>query len=66
MHTIEVLGAHGSLGANEDCVSFKIGKNILIDAGNVLHALGDQINEIEHVFISHAHFDHIRDLPFMI
>ena len=66
MHTIEVLGAHGSLGANEDCVSFKIGKNILIDAGNVLHALGDQVNEIEHVFISHAHFDHIRDLPFMI
>ena len=63
---IKVLGASGSLDKNHECISFLIAKNIAIDAGNLMRPLGKDSNNIEHVFLTHAHFDHIRDLPFLI
>ncbi|QCU90339.1 HD domain-containing phosphohydrolase [Thiomicrorhabdus sediminis] len=63
---IEVLGAHGSASSTEHCCSFKLGKHILVDAGHVVVPLGDDCANIEHVLLTHAHFDHIRDLPFMV
>lgn len=63
---IKVLGASGSLGRNQECTSFLIADNIIIDAGNIMRPLGEKSNDIEHVFLTHAHFDHILDLPFLI
>ena len=63
---IQVLGASGSLDKDNDCISFLIEENIAIDAGNLMRPLGKNSNKIEHVFITHAHFDHILDLPFLI
>ena len=63
---IQVLGASGSLDRNQECISFLVGNNIVIDAGNIMRPLGEKSNDIEHVFLTHAHFDHILDLPFLI
>lgn len=63
---IKVLGASGSLDYRQECISLLISKRIVIDAGSLLRQLGEDCNFIEHVFLTHAHFDHILDLPFLI
>jgi cAMP phosphodiesterase len=63
---LKVLGASGSKTKTTGTISFQIGDNILIDAGNIFQKFEKDTNEIEHVFISHSHFDHIQDLPFLI
>lgn len=63
---LTVLGASGSLDKDRGCTSFLLDKTILIDAGSVMQALGDKSLAIEHVLLTHAHFDHIADLPFLI
>lgn len=63
---IDILGAHGSAAQEQHCTSFKLGKNILIDAGHVIAPLGESVIDIEHILLTHSHFDHIRDLPFII
>jgi len=37
-----------------------------LDAGNILEGLGNGIRNINHVFITHAHLDHINDIGFLI
>ena len=63
---VKILGADGSYSHNTKATSFLITKNIVIDAGNLIQGLGEECCELEHVFISHTHFDHIVDLPFVI
>ena len=63
---VKVLGAAGSYSHEGKATSFLIGKDIVIDAGNMIEGLGEECCNIEHVFISHTHFDHIVDLPFVI
>ncbi len=63
---IKVLGAAGSYSHEGKATSFLIGKHIVIDAGNMIQGLGEECCNIEHIFISHTHFDHIVDLPFVI
>jgi HD-GYP domain-containing protein (c-di-GMP phosphodiesterase class II)/ribonuclease BN (tRNA processing enzyme) len=63
---IKILGASGSLDRHQECISFLVADNIVIDAGNIMRPLGEKSNAIEHVFLTHAHFDHILDLPFLI
>jgi len=63
---IKVLGAAGSYSHESKATSFLIGKNIVIDAGNIVQGLREECCNAEHIFISHTHFDHIVDLPFVI
>ena len=63
---INVLVASGSLDKDRACISFQLNETTIIDAGNVIRALGESSSLIEHVFLTHAHFDHILDLPFLI
>ena len=47
--------------------SFLIENRILLDAGSVCSVLTvEEQLKIEAVFISHSHFDHINDLPFLV
>ena len=66
MNYIKILGASGSKAKDLNTTSFQIYKDIVIDAGNVLNALGDEAKDINHVFLTHSHADHITDLPFII
>ena len=63
---IKVLGASGSLDKDNSCISFQLNDNTLIDAGNVVRILEERSIEIDQVFLTHAHFDHILDIPFLI
>lgn len=66
MNYLKILGASGSKTKLAGTTSFQIYKDILIDAGNVINTLGDDIIYINHIFITHSHSDHINDLPFII
>lgn len=66
MNYIKILGASGSKAKNLNTTSFQIFKDIVVDAGNILNALGDDALYINHIFLTHSHADHITDLPFII
>ncbi len=63
---VKVIGAHGGVAVGYRATSFLIDNKILIDAGSVASGLGvsDQ-KDIDYIFISHAHLDHIKDLAFL-
>jgi len=63
---VKVLGAAGSYSHESKATSFLINNTIAIDAGNIIQSLGVKCCELEHIFISHTHYDHIVDLPFVI
>jgi ribonuclease BN (tRNA processing enzyme) len=63
---IKILGAYGSRFENLATTCVQICDTVLIDAGNVMKPLGKKALNIDHIFISHAHFDHIVDIPFLI
>ncbi len=66
MNYVNILGASGTKTQSTGTTSFQIYKNILIDAGNVIKPLGEEVLNINHIFLTHTHSDHIIDLPFII
>ena len=56
MNFIKILGTSGSKVKGMGTTSFQISKDIIIDAGNVINAIGDETLEINHIFITHSHF----------
>lgn len=65
---IRVLGCSGGIGGRHlRTTSFLVDNDILIDAGT---GVGDlaiaELAQIDHVFISHSHLDHVASLPFII
>jgi ribonuclease BN (tRNA processing enzyme) len=63
---VRVIGGHGGVSPGFKATSYLIDGKILIDAGSVAEGL--HITEqtlVDHIFISHPHLDHIKDLAFM-
>ena len=61
---LRVLGCHG--GELPDCRStcFLIDDALAIDAGALTSALTlPELDRVEHILVSHSHFDHVKDLP---
>lgn len=60
---LEILGAHQCESLNSKLVSLLVDKVVAIDAGALTSSLtlSDQ-QRIKAIFITHHHFDHIRDL----
>lgn len=64
---IKILGCSGARGLRSDPTCFLVNDQILIDAGAITANLEDEeIRELKHLVITHAHFDHIADLPFLL
>ena len=60
---IRVLGCHGSQLPGYGLTGFLIDEKTLLDAGAVTSVLSlEEQNGIDHVLITHAHLDHIREL----
>jgi ribonuclease BN (tRNA processing enzyme) len=63
---IRVLGCSGGIGAGSRTSALLIDDDVLIDAGT---GIGDlqlaEIASIRHVFLTHAHLDHIAGLPML-
>lgn len=61
------LGCAGGIGGELRTTSFLIDHDILIDAGTGLSELSlEELQKVNHVFITHAHLDHIACLPIMV
>lgn len=64
---LKVLGCSGGIGGANLTSAFLLDERVLIDAGTGVGALSfDALTQIEHVFLSHAHFDHIACLPMLL
>jgi len=63
---IRVLGCHGSQLPGFNTTSFLINGKMLLDAGAITSVLTaeEQVN-IDYVLVTHAHFDHVRDIMFL-
>jgi len=63
---IRILGCSGGIGAGSRTSAMLVDDDVLIDAGT---GIGDlelaEIDSIRHVFLTHAHLDHIAGLPML-
>ena len=64
---IRILGCSGGIGAGSRTSAMLIDDDVLIDAGT---GIGDlalrDLQTIRHVFLTHAHLDHIAGLPMLV
>lgn len=62
---IKFLGVNGARTKDKGSTSIQISKNSVIDAGNLIYGLGEDMLDIDTIFLSHSHLDHICDIPFL-
>lgn len=63
---IRILGASGGIGAGARTTALLVDDDVLIDAGTGVADLPlAALAAIDHVFLTHAHLDHIACLPLM-
>ncbi|MCX6075513.1 MAG: MBL fold metallo-hydrolase [Campylobacterales bacterium] len=60
---MKILGAFGSKTKNSQLSAYLLDEKTVIDAGNLIQSLGRDFLKLDNILISHAHFDHIVDLP---
>ncbi len=66
MH-IKVLGSSGSEVPGHNPPAFLVDEFLLLDAGTVSLSLDREAQcKISHIFLTHAHFDHIKAIPFLL
>jgi cAMP phosphodiesterase len=64
---LKVLGCSGGIGGSLRTTSMLIDNDVLIDAGTGVSDLGlEELKLIDHVFVTHAHLDHIVCIPLML
>ena len=64
---IRTLGCSGGIGAGSRTSAMLVDNDVLIDAGTGIGDLGlEELHDIRHVFLTHAHLDHIAGLPMLI
>ncbi len=62
---IKVIGCSGSEFPGHNTPAFLLDNEILLDAGSVTSVLNEKEQlMIKNIFITHAHLDHIRSIPF--
>ncbi len=63
---ITVLGAYGTKAKGYGTSSFLLNKKNVIDAGNLLESLSVDSIDIENIWITHSHLDHIVDIAYIL
>jgi ribonuclease BN (tRNA processing enzyme) len=64
---IRILGCSGGIGAGSRTSAMLVDDDVLIDAGTGIgDLLLEEIDSIRHVFLTHAHLDHIAGLPMLV
>jgi len=64
---IRILGCSGGIGAGSRTSAMLIDDDVLIDAGTGIGDLAlKDLDTIRHVFLTHAHLDHIAGLPMLV
>jgi ribonuclease BN (tRNA processing enzyme) len=63
---IKVLGCSGATFPDHHPPGFLLDERILFDAGSLTDVLNERAQmKIEHIFVTHAHLDHILGIPFL-
>ncbi len=63
---LRVLGASGSVAPGENATCVRLGPALLVDAGSCASELSlDEQTAITDVLLTHAHLDHVMQLPFL-
>ena len=65
-NTIQVLGAYGTKAKGFGTSSFLLNKNHIIDAGNILDTLEEFSANLDTIWITHSHLDHIADIAYIL
>jgi len=64
---VRVLGCSGAIAKDCRTTSFLVDADVLIDAGTGVGDLSlTEMREIDHVFLTHSHLDHVAALPLMV
>ncbi|MFQ5547249.1 MAG: MBL fold metallo-hydrolase [Woeseia sp.] len=64
---IKILGCSGGIGAGSRTSAMLIDEDVLLDAGTGIGDLElEDLKSIRHVFLTHAHLDHIAGLPMLV
>lgn len=64
---VHVLGSAGSEGPGSNPPAFLIDDFLLMDAGTVALSLDrEEQCRVTHIFLTHAHLDHIKGIPFLV
>jgi ribonuclease BN (tRNA processing enzyme) len=64
---IRILGCHGGVAPGYRTSCYMVNDRFLIDAGSAASALAPRRQtEIEDIFVTHPHIDHIKDICFLI
>lgn len=64
---LRVLGCSGAIAKDCRTTAFLLDDRILIDAGTGVGDLTlEEMRRVDHVFLSHAHLDHIAALPLLL
>lgn len=66
MAEVNVLGAFGTKGADNETTCIALNKYNIMDAGNLIKGLKDQCADIDTIWLTHSHFDHIVDIAFVL
>ena len=65
-NNITILGANGTKGVEGGTSAFYINEHNVIDAGNLLCPLEEAVAEIETIWLTHSHLDHILDIAYVL
>jgi Cft2 family RNA processing exonuclease len=64
---LKILGCSGGIGGELRTTSMLLDDDILIDAGT---GVGDltltDLKQIDHIFVTHSHLDHVACIPFLV
>lgn len=64
---LKVLGCSGGIGGKARTTAFLVDEDVLVDCGT---GVGDldlaALTRIDHVFVTHAHLDHIASIPLLV
>ncbi len=63
---IKILGAYGTKSKGYGTSAFYLNKKNVIDAGNLLEPLNIESIDIENIWMTHSHLDHIIDIAYIL
>jgi ribonuclease BN (tRNA processing enzyme) len=64
---LTVLGCSGGIGSGRHTTCLLVDDDVLIDVGSGVTTLDfEQLLKIDHVFLTHAHLDHVLGLPLLL
>lgn len=66
VNNIKILGAYGTKSKDCGTSSFYLNSKHVIDAGNLLIPLDVATADIENIWITHSHLDHIVDIAYIL